>query len=242
MSELPEELFADPIWHALRTRHRHLALAAGDARRYPADVAPFASLAAPERSAWEDLRSLLVEGESVWLALPAPPVVATPGLRLEGSLECVQMALPVGFDVPEPSPEVQPMSVADAPSMVALTDLAFPGFFRERTYRMGAYWGVRSSSSSDNGELIAMGGERLRLDGYSEMSGICTHPDHRGKGLAANILWRLARDHQQEGVVSWLHVSASNAHAIALYLRLGFAEVRRIVLYRVSRPDQAPRL
>jgi ribosomal protein S18 acetylase RimI-like enzyme len=228
MSELPEELFADPIWHALRTRHRHLAVAAGDARRYPADVAPFATVAARTRSAWQDLRSLLVAGESVWV--PAPMDPQTPGLQEEGSLECVQMALPVDSGLPDSSIDIEPMSAADAPSMVALTELAFPGFFRARTYLMGAYYGIRSK-----GELIAMGGERLRLDGYSELSGICTHPEHRGKGLAASIIWRLARDHRKEGVVSWLHVSATNTHAIQLYLRLGFTETGRLMLHRISR-------
>jgi ribosomal protein S18 acetylase RimI-like enzyme len=228
MSELPEELFTDPVWHALRTQHRHLAVSAGDARRYPADVAPFATVAAQTRSAWDDLRSLLVAGESVWVQAPIYP--RTPGLQEEESLECLQMALPEDFELPGPSIEIEPMSAADARSMVALTELAFPGFFRARTYLMGSYYGIRS-----NGELIAMGGERLRLDGYSELSGICTHPGHRGKGLAASIIWRLARDHQKEGVASWLHVSATNTHAIQLYLRLGFAEVRRIMLYRVSR-------
>ena len=38
----------------------------------------------------------------------------------------------------------------------------------------GDFWGVR-----DNGRLIAMAGERLKLDGMSEVSGVCTHPDLR---------------------------------------------------------------
>jgi predicted GNAT family acetyltransferase len=114
--------------------------------------------------------------------------------------------------------------------MVALTDLAFPGFFRSRTCEMGSYYGVRSS-----GELIAMGGERLTLDGYPEISGICTHPAHRGKGHAANLIWHLVRNHRREGLVSWLHVSAENHHAIGLYLRMGFTVARKVKLHRLCR-------
>jgi len=114
--------------------------------------------------------------------------------------------------------------------MVALTTLAFPGFFRHRTCDMGAYYGVRSG-----GELIAMGGERLMLDGYSEISGVCTHPSHRGKGLAASLIWHLARNHRRDGLVSWLHVGADNHHAIELYLRLGFRTIRRVTIHRISR-------
>jgi predicted GNAT family acetyltransferase len=116
--------------------------------------------------------------------------------------------------------------------MVALTDLAFPGFFRSRTCDMGSYYGIRS-----DGELIAMGGERLMLDGYPEISGICTHPAHRGKGHAASLIWQLARDHRRDGLVSWLHVSAENHHAIELYLRMGFIVVRKVKLHRMSRKD-----
>jgi GNAT superfamily N-acetyltransferase len=229
MSDLPEELFADPVWHALKTRHRHFAIAAGCARRYPAAVAPFAAVTAPTRSALEDLHSLLAPGESIWL--PGPSYPQAPGLRQEGILECVQMALPPGSPLERPATDLKRMSAADAPAMIALTDVAFPGFFRARTYQMGTYYGAYA-----NGELIAMGGERLKLDGYSELSGICTHPEHRGKGLATSIIWKLAHDHREEGVVSWLHVGAANTQAIELYRRLGFQEIRRIIINRVARP------
>ena len=49
---------------------------------------------------------------------------------------------------------------------------------------MGSYYGVRSCS----GELIAMGGERLQLDGYSEISALCTHPTFRGQGFAVSLI------------------------------------------------------
>ena len=96
---------------------------------------------------------------------------------------------------------------------------------------MGSYYGVRS----DDGELIAMGGERLMLDGYSEISGVCTHPAHRGEGLAASLIWRLVRNHRRDGIVSWLHVASANRHAIELYFRMGFKVVRKVTLKRISR-------
>ena len=58
------------------------------------------------------------------------------------------------------------------------------------------------------GELIAMGGERLQLDGYSEISAVCTHPSFRGQGFAARLIWHLVRNHRCDGLVSWLHVAA----------------------------------
>jgi predicted GNAT family acetyltransferase len=129
--------------------------------------------------------------------------------------------------------EIVPLDDAHADEMVALTTLAFPGYFRQRTCLMGSYYGVRSSG----GKLIAMGGERLMLDGYSEISGLCSHPDHRGKGLAARLIWELVRNHRRDGLVSWLHVGSQNRRAIDLYLRLGFKHVREVTLHPLSRKD-----
>jgi ribosomal protein S18 acetylase RimI-like enzyme len=225
---LPAELFTDPVWHALNTRHSHLALIAGDARRYPVDVAPFAALAKPtERALWE-LHSLLAPGEFVWLMGTAYPYL--PELTNEGTLECAQMVLNAVLEE-KPAPlRFERLTSVDSGAMVVLTDIAFPGFFRSRTYEMGTYYGAWL-----DGQLIAMAGERLALDGYTEISGVCTHPGHRGKGLAARLVARVARDHREQGVVSFLHVGAANTHAIDLYRRLGFVEARRITLTRLSR-------
>ena len=230
MTDLPESLFANPVWSALHTKHRHFALTAGDACRYPADVAPFAAVASPSADALLQLHSLLAPAESVWIVGESYPQPAK--LAFEQTLLCLQMVLPAELVPPASTIEILPLSNDHAPEMVALTDLAFPGFFRSRTCEMGSYFGIRS-----NGQLIAMGGERFTLEGYPEISGICTHPDHRGKGYAESLIWHLVRNHRREGLVSWLHVSATNQRAIDLYRRMGFTEVRRVTLNLVSRED-----
>ena len=230
MTDLPESLFANPVWSALHTKHRHFALTAGDACRYPADVAPFAAVASPSADALLQLHSLLAPGESVWIVGESYPQPAK--LAFEQTLLCLQMVLPAELVPPASTIEILPLSNDHAPEMVALTDLAFPGFFRSRTCEMGSYFGIRS-----NGQLIAMGGERFTLEGYPEISGICTHPDHRGKGYAESLIWHLVRNHRREGLVSWLHVSATNQRAIDLYRRMGFTEVRTVTLNLVSRED-----
>jgi ribosomal protein S18 acetylase RimI-like enzyme len=57
----------------------------------------------------------------------------------------------------------------------------------------------------------------------------------RGKGLAASLIWQLVRDHRRDGLVSWLHVGNENHRVIELYLRMGFKEVRKVTLNRISR-------
>lgn len=230
MSGLPANLFANPVWHALHTRHSHFALSVGEACRYPADVAPFVAVGEPSVSALKALHSLLVPGEQVWIADAAYP--AWPELMWETSLECLQMVLPAEVAPPQERDGILELSCADAADMVALTDLAFPGFFRVRTCEMGSYYGVRAG-----GELVSMSGERIKLAEYPEVSGVCTHPAHRGRGYAAALMWKVIQDHRRAGLISWLHVSAGNRHAIELYLRMGFVEARRQVWHRISRRD-----
>jgi len=93
-----------------------------------------------------------------------------PRLVREETLECLQMVLPDGVCAPNTETEIVKLSDANADEMVALTTRAFPGFFRQRTCEMGSYYGVRSPS----GELIAMGGERLKLMGSRKSVG-CAH-------------------------------------------------------------------
>lgn len=219
---MPESLFKNPWWHALQTRHRHFAISVGDACRYPGDVVPFAALKTSDPAALQQLRSLLAPGESVWISGKGPGP--------EADLECLQMVLPEDITPPDPAIELIPLTAADAPEMVALTTLAFPGYFRIRTIQMGQYYGVRV-----DGQLIAMGGERLALDGFTEISAVCTHPDHRGKGYAQSIMWQLARNHRRDGQISWLHVGAANRYAIQLYQTMGFQIARSVTLHQVSR-------
>jgi ribosomal protein S18 acetylase RimI-like enzyme len=227
VTELPEALFSNPVWHALHGLHRHLAIVEGSACRYPADVSPFAAIAAPTGRALDDLRSLLAPDESVWVVDYGRTV---PELKVADALGCVQMVLPADVEPPPQSDQVLPLTQANAHEMVALTDVAFPGFFRSRTYLMGSYCGVRVE-----GELVAMGGERLRLEGYPELSGICTHPAYRGKGFASDVIGHLVRNHRRDGLRSWLHVGAPNTRAIDLYTSLGFIRVRTLMLHRIVR-------
>jgi predicted GNAT family acetyltransferase len=229
MIELPEKFFSNPVWHALHRKHRNFAKCAGDACRYAADVVPFAAIRAAKVGPMLELQSLFEPGESAWII--GDNYADVPGLIREETLECLQMVLPEDVSVPDTESEIVKLSDANADEMVALTTLAFPGFFRQRTCEMGSYYGVRSPS----GELIAMGGERLKLDGLTEISGVCTHPSFRGRGLAAAIIWQVAREHRKEGVASCLHVASANRRAAELYLRMGFEEIRKVTLHRVSR-------
>jgi predicted GNAT family acetyltransferase len=121
----------------------------------------------------------------------------------------------------------RPLGEADAAEMLELALLTRPGPFRKRTHTLGRFIGVR-----DRGRLIAMAGERLKMDGFVEISAVCTHPDYRGRGLGGALLQAVGDRILSEGDTPFLHTYAHNTGAIALYRKLGF-EVRSEMVHAV---------
>jgi predicted GNAT family acetyltransferase len=109
------------------------------------------------------------------------------------------------------------LGAADVPEMLALVELTQPGPFASRTVELGTYVGMRV-----DGDLVAMAGQRMRLDGYVEISGVCTHPAHQGTGLAGRLVRDLVSRIRARGDVPILHAATENVGAIRLYEQLGF--------------------
>jgi ribosomal protein S18 acetylase RimI-like enzyme len=206
----------NPVWHSLATQHAGLALTAEGAARYPAAIVPFAAVADESSRAADQLASLVDDDESVFIVGVAPR--CPPGWRLEPKKPVLQMVCDTRSpDVP--GPPVTEMTAAQAGDMLELTELVFPGFFRARTLEMGRYVGIY-----DGTRLAAMAGERMRLDGYQELSAVCTHPRYTGRGHAQRLLAILCNAAFDRGFTPFLHVYEDNARAIGVYRKLSFAE------------------
>jgi len=219
------------VWNALHSVHWHFAMRNGPAVRYPADVVPYAAMADANHSDLSSLAELLSPGERVYLVGAQP--AATNILDVGPPLNCFQMLFPsnAAKDATAAASDILIVRMApeDAPDMVALADLAFPGFFRARTNRMGTYYGIRI-----NNELVAMAGERLAVPGFREISAVVTHPEHVGKRYATLLMNRLLHDHAAAGLKSFLHVNEQNSRAIAIYRRMGFLTLRSVALWPIS--------
>jgi ribosomal protein S18 acetylase RimI-like enzyme len=216
-----------PVWESLTTGHAGLARANGAARRYPSLVSPLAAVSEPTPGAFADLAGLLAPEEHVGL-VTAEPIVVPDGWQAFRSRPIEQMVCtePTG-DAPPAPLELGP---SDVPEMIALTAATEPGPFLAETIRMGRYYGVRS----DDGRLMAMAGERLKLAGFREISAVCTHPDFRGRGLARGLVAFLIAQIVREGSVPILHVKGENNEAKRLYEKLGFHVRRALQLTVVS--------
>ncbi|WP_269515020.1 GNAT family N-acetyltransferase [Brevundimonas subvibrioides] len=128
-----------------------------------------------------------------------------------------------------PDPVFETLTEADAPDMLALATLTKPGPFRSATRRLGPFIGIRSA-----GRLVAMAGRRMRVDGFTELSGVCTHPDWRGRGHAAALSRAVAGEILAAGEGVFLHAFAEHPATIAFYRSLGF-EVRAEMTYTILR-------
>ena len=109
--------------------------------------------------------------------------------------------------------------------MLALASVTQPGPFGPRTIELGDYIGIRR-----RGALVAMAGERMRLDRFTEISAVCVEPTYRGHGLAVDLVRSLVSSIAARSEIPFLHVFSSNLAAIALYRKLGFALRRRMHL------------
>lgn len=205
----------NPAWAALTTRQQHLACGRAAALRYDQDYAIFA--AAPDHGpgSLAALGALIsATGPAIVLERDPPPPV--PGAAVRKHRMGVQMIAEVPAP-PDPDFIFLDLGDGDAAEMLALAALTEPGPFFVRTHQLGRFIGLRCE-----GRLIAMAGERMRPAGYAEVSGVCTHPDFRGHGLAGKLMRVVASRIAARGEVPFLHAYADNAGAIALYEKLGY--------------------
>ncbi len=206
-----------PVWNALTTEQSGLAIVTGAAVRIDPAYGPFAAA----RDAGAEAQAALVAtlhgpddriGVVERAAWPAPP-----GTRVLGGGDLVQMV----FEGPAPDgaddPRIEPLREFDAEAMAALALATEPGPWSSCTHRYGPYYGIRI-----DGRLASMAGERMRLPGLAELSGVSTWPEFRGQGLAAALVRRVVRGFLARGQTPFLHCYAANVGAVALYAKLGF--------------------
>ena len=221
----------NPAWSALTTLQAPLALGGNLARRYPPHLAPIAAVGRRDRASLDELATLVEAGDSVSLpaTLESVAPLLPPQLAVTLEKRLVQMVCETRAGIPVAGVELLVLSGTDVPDMLALTTLTHPGPFRPETYTLGTYLGIRI-----DGRLAAMGGQRMHVPGYREISAICTHPDFQGRGYARAIVARLVAETVDRGLIPFLHVEESNQRAQRLYRSFGFVERTRLPLLVVE--------
>jgi ribosomal protein S18 acetylase RimI-like enzyme len=209
------------IWQALTTRQIQFSQSVEGARRFVPDVGPLSAFPKPDDEGYQALAGLAAPGGTIAVFLDEP-YQPRAGWSVVAGAPLLQMMWQHGSALKassQPAPPMVELGDPDSAEMIALAALTKPGPFGPRTHELGNFYGIRKE-----GKLVAMSGERMKVPGHTEISAVCTHPEHTGHGYAAALMTCVVRGILDREEVPFLHVRGDNGRAIELYKRLGFAE------------------
>jgi ribosomal protein S18 acetylase RimI-like enzyme len=216
------------MWNCLSGPHAKFATGSGAVRRYAPGFSPILGFADPLRPDFEALAGICAVGESfycdIWTGVPPA------GWKVDREATMCKMVWNAARPEIDAAPDATPLRPEHAPQAVELAKLTNPGPFGLRTPELGEYFGY-----FDGERLIAMAGERMCAGDLHEVSGICTHPDFQGRGLAKKLTLKLVRRQMQRGKTPFLHVMTHNTPARGLYEKMGFRIHLETVVRIISR-------
>jgi ribosomal protein S18 acetylase RimI-like enzyme len=216
------------MWNCLSGPHAKFATGAGSVRRYAPGFSAIVGCEDPEHPDFATLTQHCAAGESFYFDYWSGP--APSGWRIDKEARMFKMMR----EAPPPSDDAAPDAMALSPQhfgqAVELARLTNPGPFGPRTPELGEYFGY-----FDHGRLIAMAGERMCAGNLHEVSGICTHPEYQGRGLARKLTLKLVHRQLQRGTTPFLHVMSHNTAARALYQKMGFRDYRETTVRVATR-------
>jgi len=211
-----EHVLDNPAWNALISGNKNLANGNDKVKYFDREVSPFVAFNENSEENFQQLYQMAPEGRVFLFVSPVEEAIPGPW----EVLNCIkgnQMIYEPGATICEPTLELLPLTEEHIPQMLSLTRLTNPGPFAERTIDFGHYRGIFA-----NGDLAAMAGQRLHAFNYAEVSAVCTHPDHTGKGYARQLLIHQINRIRAAAEIPYLHVRSDNDRAIKVYESLGF--------------------
>ena len=209
----------NPVWFSLTESHAKFSVDYGDVKFYHPDYCPFGAFISLDSTA-KHMKEYSELASSFYVVGEEPASQAP--LHLNKELVCLQMVLSakIGLDI---TAEITPLKAAEKADLLQLVNLVQPGFFKDNTPELGDYYGIYKEN-----QLIAVTGERMKMNAYTEVSAVVTHPEHTGKGYAKQLVAHTAKQILLENKTPYLHVAESNIGAIKLYEKLGFVTRRKI--------------
>ena len=219
----------NPVWNALVSGNRHLAKGSERVKYFDKSVSPFAGLIDNSKANLLELYEQSVADQPVLLWADQPLALSKkwtvidciPGLQMIYDQPTVQVYETTG---------ITSLTENDVPQMLALTKLTKPGPFGTRTIEFGNYEGI-----FENGQLVAMTGQRFHCFDHIEISAVCTHPDFLGKGYAKQLLLSQLTQIIANAKKPYLHVRADNERAIYVYRALGFSVRMPVYFYVIKK-------
>lgn len=223
------DLLHNPVFNALCSGDRQLGYGSDKVKYFDELVSPFAGFEDGYANGFTDLHDMLAPGRRMLYANPEP-VTEPPGWQILDGIKGLQFVY-AGSKKPDTGlHHIVPLTAEHVEEMIALVKLTKPGPFGKRTIDFGHYHGIFS-----DGKLVAMTGQRMHVGNNTELSAVCTHPDHLGRGYASALMQHQLQIILEQGQQPFLHVREDNRRAIEVYERLGFLVSRPMNFYFMTR-------
>lgn len=229
MNERRFEKLDNPVWYSLSETHKNISINYHDVKFYDPAYCPFGGFIENNSIASQiDEYSKLINH---FFVVGEKPLFSGK-IFLKNELICLQMILEkrIEINIGEKIVELNDMF---AEALSKLVNEVQPGYFKKKTNLMGNYFGVLKE-----GKLVSVTGERMKMNDFTEVSAVVTHPFYTGKGFAKQLVAHTANKIFDENKTPYLHVAETNFDAIRLYEKLGFKTRRRIIFWDLeARPD-----
>ena len=222
------EILDNITWYALTGPQARFAVGSGAVRRYADGFPPLVAFESPQAPDLDTLAGLCKPDQHIF----CPEWNGNPpdGWVIHLEKPAFRMVWQGRMPDTDAFPDAVPLGPEHAAETLPLAQLTNPGPFDIRTIELGDYFGW-----FEKGRLASMAGERMHAGNYREVSGICTHPDFRGRGLALRLTLKMIRHLLLRGETPFLHVMADNTAARRLYLEMGFVDYCDTTLRVISR-------
>ena len=229
MNERGLEKLDNPVWYSLSETHKNISINYHNVKFYDPAYCAFGGFIENNNIALQvDEYSKLINHFFIVGEKPA----FSKKISLKKELVCLQMILEkrIEINIGEKIVEVDD-TLAEALS--SLVNEVQPGYFKKKTNLMGNYFGVIKE-----GKLVAVTGERMKMNDFTEVSAVVTHPFYTGKGFAKQLIAHTANKIFDQNKTPYLHVAETNFDAIRLYDKLGFKTRRKISFWDLeAHPD-----
>jgi ribosomal protein S18 acetylase RimI-like enzyme len=228
MKNTEDNKLDNPVWHSLSETHNQLAIDYNNIKFYNPDYCPFGGFARGE-NILDPIKNYSSLADSFFIVGEEPKL--PDGLVIKKNLVCLQMITNERITIREKDTIIK-LTDQHSQDLFELVNLVQPGYFRKNTFLLGEYFGIFKDD-----QLIAVTGERMKMDAITEVSAVVTHPDHTGKGYAKQLVAHTVNNILRQKKIACLHVTESNIGAIKLYEQLGFKLRRKISFWHVGRQN-----
>lgn len=209
----------NPVWYSLSETQEKFAVEFNNVKFYHPDICSFGSFI-NEGDTFEALNEYAKLKDSFFLVSEnKTPTFDKDKIVLNKKIEGVQMVLNQLADI-EITEEIIPLSNEYINQIYDLVWLVMPGYYEKRSFEMGDFFGIFKEN-----KLVAVTGQRMQCDDWTEISAVVTHPEFTRRGLAKQLIVHTTKEILKQNKAPILHTEKVNP-AIGLYEKLGFKITR----------------